>query len=352
MQNQTRNNYISIAKAIGIILMVAGHSGCPALINNFLYLFHMPLFFVCSGYFYQDIRDITKLKNYYTRKIQGLYVPYLKWSLFFLLFHNLFVVLNIIHSDMYDLSDYIKQLFNICIMKDFEILIRPFWFIKELLLSSILIATLSYLRYKYLRKATTIVLAGIFFFLTVLCKYHKIKCPVLGDVSILTLSITYIYIGMLYRKYENNIRLGSATCIISFAITITGSILFSGVIDMRYTTLSNVLPYFLLSITGILFIFGVSKKINTIQRKTDHHYIYYIGNHTMPILALNLLTLKIGNLIKIQIYDMPLESLASHTIIYDHNQLFWMLYLIIGISIPLLIEHVYTFFIKKVKIKQ
>ena len=65
MQNQTRNNYISIAKAIGIILMVAGHSGCPALINNFLYLFHMPLFFVCSGYFYQDIRDITKLKNYY-----------------------------------------------------------------------------------------------------------------------------------------------------------------------------------------------------------------------------------------------------------------------------------------------
>ena len=72
----------------------------------------------------------------------------------------------------------------------------------------------------------------------------------------------------------------------------------------------------------------------------------------MPILALNLLSLKIGNLIKIQIYDMPLESLASHTIIYDHNQLFWLLYLIIGVSIPLLIEHVYTFFFKKVKIKQ
>lgn len=350
MQNQTRNNYISIAKAIGIILMVAGHSGCPALINNFLYLFHMPLFFVCSGYFYKDISDITKLTNYYKRKIQGLYVPYLKWSFFFLLFHNLFVVLNTIHSDIYNLNDYIKQLFNIFIMKDFEILIRPFWFIKELLLSSILIATLSYLRYIYLRKATNIVLAGIFFFLTVLCKYHKIKCPALGDVSILTLSITYIYIGMLYRKYENKIKLGSATCIISFAITIIGSMLFSGEIDMRYTTISNVLPYFLLSITGILFIFGISKKIHLHINK--HHYIYYVGNHTMPILALNLLALKIGNLIKIQIYDMPLESLASHTIIYDHNQLFWILYLIIGVSIPLLIEHVYAFFFKKVKIIQ
>ncbi len=350
MQNQTRNNYISIAKAIGIILMVAGHSGCPALMNNFLYIFHMPLFFVCSGFFYKNIRDITQLTNYYKRKTQGLYVPYLKWSLLFLLFHNILVVSDIIHSEIYDLNEYTKQILNMFLMKDFEILIRPFWFIKELLLSSILIATLSFLCHKYASKSTNVLFAGIFLFLTMLCKYHNISFPVIGDISILTLSITYIYIGMLYRKYENKIKLGSATCITSFAITITGSILFSGVIDMRYTTLSNVLPYFLLSITGILFTFSISKFINL--HVNDHHYIYYIGNHTMPILALNLLSLKIGNLIKIQIYDMPLESLASHTIIYDHNQLFWLLYLIIGVSIPLLIEQVYTFFFKKVKIKQ
>lgn len=43
-----RNNIIDIAKGIGIILVVAGHSmEWP---KNFIYLFHMPLFF-----FYQDI---------------------------------------------------------------------------------------------------------------------------------------------------------------------------------------------------------------------------------------------------------------------------------------------------------
>ena len=119
---------------------------------------------------------------------------------------------------------------------------------------------------------------------------------------------------------------------------------------MRYTIISNVIPYFILSITGILFIFGVSKYINL--HVNDNHYIYFIGKHTMPILALNLLTFKIGNLIKIQIYDMPMESLASHTIIYDHNQLFWILYIIIGVSIPLLLEHMYLFFINKMKINQ
>ena len=49
---------------------------------------------------------------------------------------------------------------------------------------------------------------------------------------------------------------------------------------------------------------------------------------------------------------MPIESLASHTIIYDQNQLFWILYIIIGVSIPLLLEHIYMFFINKLKINQ
>ena len=348
MQDHSKKNFISIAKAIGIILMVAGHSGCPAIINRFLYLFHMPLFFVCSGYFFRDIRDTNSLTKYYKRKTQGLYFPYLKWSIFFLLFHNIFVLLNIIPSNTYDLNEYAKQIFYISIMKDFDILIRPFWFIKELLLSSILIATISYIHHRYLKININTLFMGIFLLLTMLCKYNNIICPVLGDVSTFTLSITYIYIGMIYKENENKIKLGFFTCIICFATTFIGSMLFYGEIDMRYTTVLNILPYLLFSITGILFIFSISKYTNS--HLYNFHSIYYIGKHTMPILALNLLALKIGNLIKIQIYDMPMESLASHTIIYDHNQLFWILYIIIGVSIPLLLEHLYMFFIMKVKI--
>lgn len=47
-----RNDTLSIVKAIGIILMVIGHSGCPKYLNDYLYMFHMPLFFFCSGYFF------------------------------------------------------------------------------------------------------------------------------------------------------------------------------------------------------------------------------------------------------------------------------------------------------------
>lgn len=40
------------AKAIGIMAVVVGHSGCPQIIHNFIYCFHMPLFFMITGYFY------------------------------------------------------------------------------------------------------------------------------------------------------------------------------------------------------------------------------------------------------------------------------------------------------------
>lgn len=47
-----KKNYIDIAKGIGIILVILGHSGVNSEIKDFIYGFHMPLFFVISGYLY------------------------------------------------------------------------------------------------------------------------------------------------------------------------------------------------------------------------------------------------------------------------------------------------------------
>jgi fucose 4-O-acetylase-like acetyltransferase len=71
-----RNNYITVAKALGIIMMVIGHSGCPTILGNFIYFFHMPLFFVCSGFFFNEIFEGALLKSFYIKRIKGLYIPY------------------------------------------------------------------------------------------------------------------------------------------------------------------------------------------------------------------------------------------------------------------------------------
>lgn len=44
--SRKRDNSVTIAKAIAIILMVMGHSGCPDGINHYLGMIRMPLFFL------------------------------------------------------------------------------------------------------------------------------------------------------------------------------------------------------------------------------------------------------------------------------------------------------------------
>lgn len=61
-----RESTIDISKAIGILLMILGHClGIPDILRNFIFSFHMPLFFILSGYFYKpnQIMDIIRKGN-------------------------------------------------------------------------------------------------------------------------------------------------------------------------------------------------------------------------------------------------------------------------------------------------
>lgn len=324
--------------------MVVGHSGCPTAISKFIYLFHMPLFFVCSGYFYKEISDRPSLMTFYIKRMKGLYLPYLKWSLLFLLLHNTFRYLHITESIIYQKEDYVRQLIKTIAMTDYELLIRPFWFIKELLFASVIVATISFIYSLLSIKKKTEFLFIIAIFASVITKLVP-PIPLIGDCSVLCLSILYYYTGILLHKYKHYIPLTDTTMTISFALVFAGSIIFSETIDMRFTNLYNQIPYYLLSIAGIIMILCISKKL---EKDNNTSILYYIGNHTMPILALNLLALKIGNLLKIWIYGMPIEKLSSYTIIYENNSIFWIIYTAIGVLIPLIAYTSYNrFFMHK-----
>lgn len=49
-----RDDKVTIAKGIGILLMVAAHAGIPDMISKFIVMFHMPLFFFMSGYCFKE----------------------------------------------------------------------------------------------------------------------------------------------------------------------------------------------------------------------------------------------------------------------------------------------------------
>jgi len=68
--------WLDVAKGLGIILVVAGHSiidgGPYAAARGVIYTFHMPLFFILSGYTVKN----GEFWPYMLKKLQGLIVPY------------------------------------------------------------------------------------------------------------------------------------------------------------------------------------------------------------------------------------------------------------------------------------
>jgi fucose 4-O-acetylase-like acetyltransferase len=87
--------WIDFAKVFGIWLVILGHIEIPANFRNFIYVFHMPLFFFISGYLEKD----SNIKDVFINGIRKLIIPYI---LFYLLSYGLWF-LNVFfrHKELY-----------------------------------------------------------------------------------------------------------------------------------------------------------------------------------------------------------------------------------------------------------
>src|SRR5574344_1621304 len=178
-----KNNYISTAKALGIIFMVIGHSQCPTLLHNIIYMFHMPLFFFCSGYFFHKLNEKEAILPFIKKKIKGLYLPYIKWSIAFLLLHNIFFSLNIYNdqfgylggSHYYGWQEFLCKLIKVTFtMDDHEYLLGGFWFIKILFLDAIFIGVSSlFIKHEKISKNMIIIVSLVL--CTILLRYRHIN---------------------------------------------------------------------------------------------------------------------------------------------------------------------------------
>lgn len=92
---KVRDPIIDILKGVGIILMVAGHCGFP--FTRFIYLFHMAIFFMASGYCWniKNSKTIKSVIAFCKRKLASLWLPYVIWTSIFSLLHNWFIRVNV-----------------------------------------------------------------------------------------------------------------------------------------------------------------------------------------------------------------------------------------------------------------
>lgn len=148
---QQRDNTVTLVKAIGIILMVVGHVVASDLVvRKAIFTFHMPLFFIMSGYCFNE-KYMTDAKQFMLRKIKGIYVPFVLFSLPFLAMHNVLCHWNVYYPDfLYGWKEFAWHTSRIVTrMSHNEGLLGTFWFLKELFWGNVIF----YAIYRLIKKA-------------------------------------------------------------------------------------------------------------------------------------------------------------------------------------------------------
>ena len=125
-----RYGWIDWSKALLIWMMVLGHAGLSGYCRELVYAFHMPAFFIISGYLYKSHSLLKTLKS--------LGIPVLIFSIVNLLYYSLKLYVKG-ELDIIDLLSKCYQPYYKCNLGDYISLFRGVWFIVVLFFMRILL---------------------------------------------------------------------------------------------------------------------------------------------------------------------------------------------------------------------
>lgn len=335
------NNSITHIKAIGILLMVLGHSGCNLTwLVNIIYMFHMPIFFFASGYCFKE-GYINKPRDFVKNKIRGLWVPFVKWGVVFLLLHNLFYSLNFYNEQYsgsslidhtYSLKEIIVRLGGILTFQFSEPLLGGYWFLGALFFGSILALFLIKYSRNYLLGVITLVIINL------IINLLQSKISILGYTyaSQYLLAANFFYLGRLFKIKEIKPFAFKYRILVYFLVVI-GSFVWLVPMGAHYYETWKILPYIISATLVVWALYSAIEQHNKVMNNWSKRLLSFVGNNTLPLLTWHFLSFKVVSLIIIWIYNLPKETLASHPVITEFaNSGWWLVYFFIGSVIPLI----------------
>lgn len=346
---------MSIAKGIAIIAMVAGHAEGPELITNFIYTWHMPLFFMAAGYFFSE-KAVDAPWDFVSKRFRKLYLPFLKWSILFLLLHNIFFHFGILNEEYgnwtggvthpYTLKSAAQRLLlMVTAMAGYdEFMAGAFWFFRGLLVASILFL----LGYRLLRTRTRIhadlcvalvCAACIVFAALRLSLGLKLQYYPNGGWREMW-GVFFFGAGVLYRRYEHRLPRHFLLVAAGLALMVCfGWLHLSGMNNSgKWRDLWS------LPLTGFIGFFTVHTlslrmaqlASGTLLTRT----LAYIGANTMPVFVFHIISYKPVSLLKIWWYGLDYHQVGCHMVIHHNStDFFFWLYTLVGTTLPLLVAY-------------
>lgn len=342
-----KDNTVTYVKAIGIILMVLGHLvPSDMVLRKAIFTFHMPLFFIMSGYCFKE-KYLEDAKQFVVRKIKGIYVPFVVFSLVFLALHNVFCHWHLYEPTwLYGWKDYLWESSRIVTrMSHNEGLLGTFWFLKELFWGNIIF----YATYKLIKLignsklvngdwrlgAEWVTAIGLFVLTEIALIFH-LRIPYFTVTFLSTYAAFFIAVGYLWKKAEWKCDqwwiwvIGIASVLIEA--------IFADRVAMKYQTPLSLIYYAIPAIFGTIVVYNLCQRL--IKSVSDYKWpvLNFIGEHTLSIMALHFLAFKLVTFGYIKLRDLPIELLQPLGVPDGLANTVWgiLLCTFVGVFVPLL----------------
>ncbi len=330
-----RLHYIDIAKGIGIIFIVLSHTN-PSFVD-FISLFHVPVFFVFSGFFFREKYEdqpILEIK----KRIKGLYFPFIRYGIFFLLTLNLFHYLDLGSRHISGLREFAGRLAKLLLgWEIYPPLALPLWFLPCLLFGSIAFILVRFC----LHKLSSVWKEGLTALLCIGSFVLALNWSIDWNIGRVLLAIPLYYIGFLYFKYKDYIKYNYLFGAIALVLLIASSTFQ----HVGYFAIDISHPFLFLPVASIAayLIVWVSYKIG------ENKILEYIGQNTIPVIALHLLCFKAFTAIRVLFFDAPHEDLGDYFAPTNAQLHLCLIYVVVGVTLPLGLHYLWRRVYNKAK---
>lgn len=256
--NINRIKWLDVSKGITIILMVLGHTSIPQVISNFIWSFHMPLFFIASGWMtnYSKI----SVRKFFTKKTKSIMLPFVVYSAIVLLMYE-----NLIGGGK------VMQLLT----KGWEA--YALWFIPVLFLASVIGRLVYIMQNKILRYVSMIglLLVGC------LLSYQNVHLP--WTLSSVPFASFLVLLGSEMKRMQKWIDQPKWWMLMGgFFIALSISHFWR--LDMCFNSILPIIPLTAGAVAGTLMMFALSSYIDK-YTKLCSYALQAVGRETYVVVA-------------------------------------------------------------------
>ena len=268
-----RNREIDILKAVGIILMVFNHVGWGIYVHTYIQSFHMPLFFIVSGYLWKQ----RVASDLFKKRLKSLLLPY---GVFAVLYFIIAAVFNIAKNGGFQAAEATKAVLLFPTDNAHMPISPALWFLPCMFLTSVIYTALGHLN--LVKKAVAIIAIAITGAI-----YSEVSDYMLPFcIEPTAAALFFMLIGELIREKTITKYLSNSYFVVGLLILEAVLAFMNKSVDLRSARFNMVPLFFLNGVMGTLAYWGISRRIE-MQKRIGwiRRELIIIGQHSISFLC-------------------------------------------------------------------